>query len=100
MNLIVLIDSRKFIQHDSVRFIKIFNLLIISFVILLHNFLDMEDKESKRVHISKYQLVYLLTSIFCFSVVIILLIIIENSSNILSAFLNNGTMEVPSKSPL
>ena len=44
MNLIVLIDSRKFIQHDSVRFIKIFNLLIISFVILLHNFLDMEDK--------------------------------------------------------
>ena len=50
------INNRIFLQHDSVFIIIISNLSVISFVVLLHNILDMENKKSNRVYVSIYQI--------------------------------------------
>ena len=84
--LLILVDSRRLLQHDTVFFIIISNLSILSIDILSDKVFDKDNKEPNRVHISIYLSVYSLISKFCLLLVMILFISIENSLNIMSVF--------------
>ena len=83
--LTILVDNRKFLQYDSVLFITISNLSIVSFDIYHIRFLTRRIKNQIK-YIFWYIVQYIHYLLFCSSLVILLLILIENSLNILLVF--------------